>query len=133
MICPHCGKEHDDPYRIKVQRITPTGKINLAEGRACKECALRIGDNISQSLREAKPNNDVLAVYDDAISVLNPDSVQAKQEAIQHFKERLLTHVDELIERSIVSTGQMRSVNVFRISLLGVKTPSFFDQEVTKR
>lgn len=54
MICPLCEKEHYDPYKVKVQRLTHTGKTNLAEGRICRECALQIIYKLEKSKEDSR-------------------------------------------------------------------------------
>lgn len=54
MICSLCEKEHYDPYKIKVQRVEGKNKVNLAEGRVCRECAMQNIYKIEQAKEEQK-------------------------------------------------------------------------------
>ena len=45
MICKLCGKEHSDPYVVKIQKRLDTlgrDKANIAEIDTCLDCALEM-------------------------------------------------------------------------------------------
>lgn len=56
MICPLCGKEHDDPYILKLKKIVDKegNKEEIIKARICLNCEYHLFVNLRKSAKQGR-------------------------------------------------------------------------------